>query len=525
MFLSDFKKEFYDVICRERVLIVLAVDVDSLCACKIIQALFQCDQVQYTLLTVSGLRELEETFAEHRDQFSHFLLVNCGATVDLLETLQPTEGSTIFVLDSHRPVDLVNAYNHTQVKLLVRKDDEVDVPAYDHIFRDGDEVEEGDGGEGEGEEGRGQGGGDSGNDSEDDRPSGKRRRFDEESLLRRIDRRRERRAWEEKRQEILFEYEQFEYHGTSSALLLFELAWTMSKDSNDMLWWAIVGLTAQWLHDKITHAKYVSDVADLQRHVSRHNHRHDDEDVRVSLDRMRITFQYDLRLALYQHWSLFESLCHSLYSYAGLRLWSLHGHKRLHALLADMGLPLKQVKQKFQCMDVKLKENLLAAIDESATKFGMGDMRVQTFCAEFGFRSRFLAGDVALAVAALAASTTPDPEHPGGGAGGGAIAALHSLSRGNVSLLLRGVEQAKRQLCSLHEAVTSCVGTGRVVSQGPFLYCCLHEGTPELAMFSEPSFLSQFSKHLLHTFIKSVSGGAGRERGTGCHRECVSVCE
>ncbi|CAM9141078.1 unnamed protein product, partial [Lampetra planeri] len=300
-----------------------------------------------------------------------------------------------------------------------------------------------------------------------------------------------------------------------SALLLFELAWTMSKDSNDMLWWAIVGLTAQWLHDNITHAKYVSDVADLQRHVSRHNHRHDDDDVRVSLDRMRITFQYDLRLALYQHWSLFESLCHSLYSYAGLRLWSLHGHKRLHALLADMGLPLKQVKQKFCSMDVKLKENLLAAIDESATKFGMSDMRVQTFCAEFGFRCRFLAADVALALSAILTapaappaptpSTTPDPQHPrGGGPGGGAIAALHALSRGNVSLLLRGVEQAKLQLCLLHEAVTCCVGSGRVVSQGPFLYCCLHEGTPELAMFSEPSFLSQFSKHLLHTFIKST---------------------
>ncbi|CAM9117802.1 unnamed protein product [Lampetra fluviatilis] len=358
MFLSDFKKEFYDVICRERVLIVLAVDVDALCACKIIQALFQCDQVQYTLVTVSGLRELEQTFTEHRDQFCHFLLVNCGATLDVLETLQPNEGSTIFVVDSHRPVDLVNAYNHTQVKLLVRKDDEVDVPAYDHLFRDDDDVDEVEEGGGGGRGGRGRGRG------------GEALWWSQESLLRRIDRRRERRAWEEKRQEILFEYEQFEFHGTSSALLLFELAWTMSKDSNDMLWWAIVGLTAQWLHDNITHAKYVSDVADLQRHVSRHNHRHDDDDVRVSLDRMRITFQYDLRLALYQHWSLFESLCHSLYSYAGLRLWSLHGHKRLHALLADMGLPLKQVKQKFCSMDVKLKENLLAAIDESATKFG-----------------------------------------------------------------------------------------------------------------------------------------------------------
>lgn len=33
-------------------------------------------------------------------------------------------------------------------------------------------------------------------------------------------------------------------------------------------------------------------------------------------------------------------------------------------------LPLKQVKQKFQSMDVSLKENLREMIEESANKFG-----------------------------------------------------------------------------------------------------------------------------------------------------------
>lgn len=37
---------------------------------------------------------------------------------------------------------------------------------------------------------------------------------------------------------------------------------------------------------------------------------------------------------------------------------------------APSRLPLKQVKQKFQSMDVSLKENLREMIEESANKFG-----------------------------------------------------------------------------------------------------------------------------------------------------------
>lgn len=35
--------------------------------------------------------------------------------MDLLETLQPEEDSVFFICDSHRPVDVVNVYNDTQV--------------------------------------------------------------------------------------------------------------------------------------------------------------------------------------------------------------------------------------------------------------------------------------------------------------------------------------------------------------------------------------------------------------------------
>nr|XP_058897134.1 cell division control protein 45 homolog isoform X3 [Kogia breviceps] len=436
MFVLDFRKEFYEVVQSQRVLLFVASDVDALCACKILQALFQCDHVQYTLVPVSGWQELETAFLEHKEQ----------------------------------------------IKLLIKQDDDLEVPAYDDIFRDEEEDKE-----------------HSGNESDEgSEPSEKRTRLEEEIAEQTL-KRRKRREWEARRRDILFDYEQYEYHGTSSAMVMFDLAWMMSKDLSDMLWWAIVGLTDQWVQDKITQMKYVTDVGILQRHVSRHNHRHEDEEHALSVDCMRISFEYDLRLVLYQHWSLHDSLCNTCYTAARFKLWSLHGQKRLQEFLAVVGLPLKQVKQKFQSMDVSLKENLREMIEESANKFGMKDMRVQTFSIHFGFKHKFLASDVVFATMSLMES----PEKDGSGTDN-FIQALDSLSRGNLDKLYRGLELAKQQLRATQQTIASCLCTNLIISQGPFLYCSLMEGTPDVVLFSRPAALSLLSKHLLKSFVCST---------------------
>ncbi|NP_001403592.1 cell division control protein 45 homolog isoform 6 [Mus musculus] len=461
MFVTDFRKEFYETVHN--------------------QALFQCDHVQYTLVPVSGWQELETAYLEHKEQFSYFILINCGANVDLLDILQPDEDSIFFVCDTHRPVNVVNVYNDTQIKLLIKQEDDLEVPAYDDIFRDEAEDEDLSDSDGDGSE-----------------PSEKRTRLEEE-IVERNRKRRQRREWEARRKDILFDYEQYEYYGTSSAMVMFDLAWMMSKDLNDMLWWAIVGLTDQWVHDKITQMKYVTDVGILQRHVSRHNHRNEAEENMLSVDCTRISFEYDLCLVLYQHWSLHESLYNTSYTAARFKLWSVHGQKRLQEFLADMGLPLKQVKQKFQSMDVSLKGNLREMIEESANKFGMKDMRVQTFSIQFGFKHKFLASDVVFATMSLMES----PEKDGSGTDH-FIQALDSLSRSNLDKLYLGLELAKKHLQATQQTIASCLCTNLVTSQGPFLYCSLMEGTPDVTLFSKPASLSLLSRHLLKSFVYST---------------------
>uniref|UniRef100_H3DES1 CDC45 cell division cycle 45 homolog (S. cerevisiae) n=1 Tax=Tetraodon nigroviridis TaxID=99883 RepID=H3DES1_TETNG len=484
MFVTDIKKEFYEVVANQRVALLVASDIDALCACKILQALFHCDQVQYTLIPVAGWQDLGTAFLEHKEQFQYFVLINCGANVDLLEMLQPDEDTVFYICDTHRPVDVVNVYNDTQIKLLIRQDDDLGVPSYDDIFRDeGDE--EGD---------------DSGNESDEgSEPSGKRRRFDEGAFERRIDRQRARREWEARRSEILMDYEQYEYHGTSAAMMLFELAWMLTKDTKDMLWWAPQTLCPRGAREKHTSMKDRTDGATRQRHGSRHNHRNEDDENARSSDCMKRfrTCGLSRRRTREQHGARYESICKASDTSRSFKRGTRKGQKKRQECRADMGLPLKQVRQKFNSMDMSIKENLRDVIEESSNKYGMKDIRIQTFGVHFGFKNRFLASDMVHAAAALLESTEKEDSD-------NFIKALDSLSRSNLEQLNSGIELAKKKLIAVQQTVASCICTNLILSQGPFLYCYLMEGTPDVKLFSRPMALTLLCKYLLKAFVCST---------------------
>lgn len=58
-----------------------------------------------------------------------------------------------------------------------------------------------------------------------------------------------------------------------SAIIVFEMAWNMSKDNLDMAWWAIVGSTEQSILNKVESRVTVLEEGILQAHVSRLTHR------------------------------------------------------------------------------------------------------------------------------------------------------------------------------------------------------------------------------------------------------------
>lgn len=138
MFLKDFKSGFYDAVRHQRVLVLVAFDVDALCACKILQCLFQSDQILYTIVPVTGKENLQQAYIENSEGVRHVLMINCGASLDVVDVLQPEECVRFYICDSHRPVDVHNVFNAIQVKLLMKEEDFDDnpVPDYDSVFRE-----------------------------------------------------------------------------------------------------------------------------------------------------------------------------------------------------------------------------------------------------------------------------------------------------------------------------------------------------------------------------------------------------
>lgn len=52
----------------QHVVLLCGMDVDSLCACKALQALFMADDVGHTVIPVAGKEDMRSAYNEHADQ-------------------------------------------------------------------------------------------------------------------------------------------------------------------------------------------------------------------------------------------------------------------------------------------------------------------------------------------------------------------------------------------------------------------------------------------------------------------------
>lgn len=302
--------------------------------------------------------------------------------------------------------------------------------------------------------------------------------------------RRELRQWEENRNKIMFDYTQYSYYGRSSAITLFELAWKLSRDSMELLWWAIVGLTEQLIMEKIESTSYVLESDKIQSHVSRLTNKASDQSVQSAI---KIHFEKDLHLALYRHWSVYESFRYSKYSACKLKLWTLRGEKRVHELLVEMGLPLVQARQQYSSMDMLFRNEFFQMIEKLAEKYQIGDIVYGSFTLQYGYRNKFSAADFVYATIAILESIRRDrtPEFC-------FLEALDSLSRNNKEILDKGIDQAKTFLSSVFKLVQTALQANQVRTAGPFLYFILNE---ENAYFSCPHGLTILAKFLLESYV------------------------
>jgi cell division control protein 45 len=184
--------------------------------------------------------------------------------------------------------------------------------------------------------------------------------------------------------------------------LAYSLASELGREDNDLLWLAIVGVTSLELSGHTstglgtTHAPITSaqspyhqswratrssqTYALLRDEVRRLNPPPHDQSPSLSPafttspTDTSIRLSPDPRFLLLRHWSLYDSMMHSPYLAARLRIWNDSGVKKLHKLLAKMGVSLNQCKQGYTHMDMELKKSLRDRLLKYAGVYQLDDV-------------------------------------------------------------------------------------------------------------------------------------------------------
>ncbi|KAI7868943.1 CDC45 family [Spinellus fusiger] len=379
-------------------IIFIASDVDSICACKIFQALLKGDMIQHKIVPVSGYKDLEnanEKLIKRDSDLRSIVMINCGGAIELNEFFRDIPNVKIYVFDSHRPLNLDNLTD-TSGRLFVFDEYDEDekmkkmmgAHALAKEMEDSSDAMSSDQ--------------DLSDEEDSDRPTShrprQRRRLNNDKGQTWAKRRAEKR-----RQTQLLKdyYGSGVYYANSVAGMMYALATLLSKTNNELLWLAITGVTAQYIFERINTEKYMEKVQIFTEDVSRFNISSGEEDSSQSASENRISPEDEYRFMLFRHWSLYDSMFHSGYVASKLGVWREFGQKRLSNMFARMGFSLKQCREVYNHMDMELKMRLREKIETVAPIYGLTDICFPSFSRAYGWKYHLSASDVVYSLATL----------------------------------------------------------------------------------------------------------------------------
>lgn len=481
MIIKDIRKEFFDAL-KGRILIMCALDVDAICACKILQFLLESYNLQYSVAPVASEENLWRSFEEYRSSVDSIITINFGNLINIPQLLKPAENLNFYVIDSHRPINVYNFYKNTQVKLLINKNEQrLNIPPKSKIFLKNDSG--------------------TGNEAEEEENLALLTADARDLTNEQLEKRRELREWLVQKQKLMFDYEEYHFYNRSVSLIMYDLAYYLSKSNNYLLWLGIIGLTYQYKSDKIERAFFDEEAERLIRHISRNqvssNH--------ARGNTWRIQWQKDLQIDLYRKWTLYDSLWHSQLSVCKFQLWNDKGQRNLLEFLVECGLKLDQCKQTYVAMELDYRRGLLTEVGKVCLgdlqyKYNLQDLISRSFVMSCGFKHVFAASDVVLAVRALLECHDPESTITEK-----FVRAVQSLSYDEFTLLEKGFDAARQQMRSMFDQVKALITTLKVIDSGVFLHVDLQENANISRDFARGDSLMAFTRFLLNAYVASKS--------------------
>ncbi|KAI9690079.1 MAG: hypothetical protein M1820_010018, partial [Bogoriella megaspora] len=224
--------------------------------------------------------------------------------------------------------------------------------------------------------------------------------------------------------------------------ILYSLASELGREDNDLLWLSIVGVSSNELYGRTlsgitatphtpspTFSSWNSDRGERIRAILRDEVRRLNPTPLSDVARDRelattggviptharsptdtsIRLSPEPRFLLIRHWSLYDSMLHSPYLSARLHIWSDAGQRRLHKLLAKMGVSLAQCRQSYTHMDMELKRGLRQRLLRFAPMYGLEGLVPPAdagkegwgFVRSWGWKACLSATDIAVVLGAI----------------------------------------------------------------------------------------------------------------------------
>ncbi|KAA8898056.1 hypothetical protein DIURU_004910 [Diutina rugosa] len=193
-------------------------------------------------------------------------------------------------------------------------------------------------------------------------------------------------------------YNQGSTVATSTSSLIYALMTKIGETSIDNLWLAIVGTSSLDSNYPQVYDKLQPIFRDEVHRLVPSSHFEDNE---KTADTMTLTVERDYHLFLLRHWTLYDSFTYSSMVNAKLNLWTQDGKKRLHKMLAKMGVSLAVAQQKWLYMDVRIKKQLPYIFSKYLPVYGLEGIVREGFFRYFGYTVQLSAMECVEALTAL----------------------------------------------------------------------------------------------------------------------------
>ncbi|KAH7375915.1 cell division control protein [Plectosphaerella cucumerina] len=356
------------------------------------------------------------------------------------------------------------------------------------------------------------------------------------------------------------------------ASMMYSLASELGREDNDLLWLTIVGVTSMELYGRSSAGIAVpvrsSDrghgtgwmgvrgarIRQLLRDEVRRLNPPDISNPRNAVENTgiiptsarspedtSIRLSPEPRFLLIRHWSLYDSMLHSPYLFSRLRTWSEPGLKRLHKLLAKMGVSLVQCKQNYTHMDMMLKRELRTKLLKYASLYNLDDMvpSIDTdgkdragakdgwgFVRSWGWRATLSAQDVGVVLGALLEvgkqgdnpvqtmdmELDPEAENEEMEAQGNEWVArfweaYDALE--NIDALKAGLPTAQFLHRAIYRTGTSLINKKQIKHLRAFRLCVVKDG-PDVTLFTHPAALTKLALWVGEALVEQEKDATGR---------------